>query len=156
MSGKIRKIIDEKRVIELAAKGYYLKEIAALENVSHDTLSRRAAKACEIGQELLKGQLRAKQVQVALGDQHNKPNPIMLIWLGKQLLQQADKQEIDVQKQVQVQMVVGINQQKLNRLTQGYFEKQLPEAIEADVVEMQQSMPESMSNSPHQEETKSE
>lgn len=110
--------MDEKRVIELASKGLTVQEIAAFENVSHDTITRRFAPAVERGRFLCDGQIRAKQVELAM-----KGNPIMLIWLGKNRLSQADKQEIDVHRQTTVRMVVGIEQNDLNSLTNGYFEQ---------------------------------
>lgn len=84
-----RKLIDRKRVIELASKGYALKEIAALEDVSYDTLKRRCADACEKGIQLCNGSLRQKQVERALAG-----SDTMLIWLGKQRLDQHDRQEL--------------------------------------------------------------
>lgn len=84
-----RKIVDEKRVIELASKGHTLEEIAAFENVSYDTLHRRFASACEKGKLLCDGQIRRKQVEKAISG-----SDTMLIWLGKQRLGQTDKQEV--------------------------------------------------------------
>lgn len=141
-----RKPIDEKRVIELASKGYLLKEIAALENVSHDTLARRCAKTCEIGKDLLRGQLRAKQVEVAMGGieytnskgqtAQTAPNPLMLIWLGKQLLDQADKREdtLDVRRSTTIRMV-GIAPEELEALAS--HQPQI-EYSEAEIVDQEE------------------
>ena len=86
--GRPRKMVDEKRVIELASKGLTVQEIAAFENVSHDTITRRFASALEKGRLLCNASLRRKQVELAL-----EGNATMLIWLGKQRLGQSDKTE---------------------------------------------------------------
>lgn len=83
-----RKIVDAKSVLELASKGRTLNEIAAYCGVSHDTLQRRFASEIERGRGLMRGSLRSKQFDIAM-----KGNPQMLIWLGKQHLDQADKSE---------------------------------------------------------------
>lgn len=135
--GRPLKNIDAKRVIELAAKGHLLKEIAALEGVTYDTLRRRFHRECEIGQDLLRGQLRAKQVEVALGNQESKPNPIMLIWLGKQLLDQVDKREdtLDIKRTTTIRMV-GIAPQELEALA-GTSRPQI-EYSDAEVIEQEE------------------
>lgn len=126
--GRPRKTIDELKIIELAAKGYRMNEIATLCGVSRSTLNRRYEAACEKGRELMRGALRAKQMEVAM-----KGNPIMLIWLGKQELQQTDKQDIDVTRRTIVNMVVGIDQRKLNALTGQTIElKALPPPAQVD------------------------
>jgi transposase len=84
--GRPRKIVDEKRVIELAAKGYTFKEIAAFEDVSYSTLHRNFGRACEKGKLLCDAAIRAKQVERALAG-----SDMMLIWLGKQMLGQRSE-----------------------------------------------------------------
>jgi hypothetical protein len=86
------KTVDAKRVIELASKGHTLEEIAVLEGVSHWTLHRRFATHCEKGKLLCAGRIRAKQVEKALA---GNGDTTMLIWLGKQLLGQRDKHEVE-------------------------------------------------------------
>jgi hypothetical protein len=97
-----RKTINEKRVIELASKGLTVKEIAAFENVSHDTITRRFASALERGRLLCNGSIRSKQVQVAM-----KGNTTMLVWLGKQLCGQRDKTETEHKGAIPVQFVTN-------------------------------------------------
>jgi lambda repressor-like predicted transcriptional regulator len=87
-----RKTIDPKRVIHLASIGHTMKEIAALENVSEDTLKRRFADACEKGRTVAAALIRRKQFEKALS---GNGDTTMLIWLGKQLLGQKDKHEVD-------------------------------------------------------------
>lgn len=125
-----RKTVDEKRVIELASKGLTVNEIAAHENVSHDTITRNYALSLERGRQLCNASLRKKQFEVAM-----KGNPVMLIWLGKNALQQTDKQEIDVRKQTSVQMVIGIEPAKIKALIEGYSQPQLPSEAESITVE---------------------
>lgn len=84
-----RKTVDEKAVLELASKGRTLPEIAAYCGVSDDTISRRFAEFVKRGRTLMRGSLRAKQFQLAMSG-----NPTMLIWLGKQELDQTDKAEV--------------------------------------------------------------
>jgi hypothetical protein len=83
-------------VIERAAGiGCTIDEIAAVMNVHRDTLYGRIAKEPEIGLAIARGRdngkatLRRLQWQAA-----NDGNPTMLIWLGKQLLEQRDKHEV--------------------------------------------------------------
>ncbi len=84
-----RKTVDAKRVIELASNGRTLREIAALENVSEDTIYRHCADAYHKGVELRNGRLRSKQFSRAMAGSDK-----MLIWLGKQLLGQTEKEEL--------------------------------------------------------------
>lgn len=84
-----RKTVDKAKIIELASKGHTLKGIAAMCDISYDTLHRRYASACEKGKELCNDALRVKQVERALAG-----SDTMLIWLGKQRLDQRDKQEL--------------------------------------------------------------
>ena len=88
--GRPRKTVDPKRIIELASKGHTLEEIAALEDISHDTLRRRFAYACEKGRKLAEGQIRRKQFERAMAG-----SDTMLIWLGKQMLGQRDRHEVE-------------------------------------------------------------
>jgi hypothetical protein len=84
--GRPRKKVDALRVIELASKGSTVKEIAALCDVHEATLYRRFAKQIDRGMALRDSCLRAKQYEVAM-----EGNPALLVWLGKQYLDQSDK-----------------------------------------------------------------
>lgn len=86
-----RKNVDPLRVIELASKGLSIDEIGAFCDVSHDTITRRFADALEKGRQLCNASLRRKQVEMAL-----EGNATMLVWLGKNRLDQTDvtRQEI--------------------------------------------------------------
>jgi hypothetical protein len=66
-----------------------MREIAAYFGVSEDTISRNYADCVKQGRTLMRGSLRNKQYEIAM-----RGNPQMLIWLGKQELDQTDKQEL--------------------------------------------------------------
>ena len=63
--------------------------MASLAGVSKDTLERRFAAVIEKGKTGGKRSLRRMQWKAAKGG-----NTAMLIWLGKQLLAQTDKQDV--------------------------------------------------------------
>src|SRR5688500_14810065 len=81
-----RKEVDPAVVERTAAIGCTVAEIAVVLGVSKDTLERRFAAAIEKGRERGKRSLRRMQWKTA-----KSGNPTMQIWLGKQLLGQADK-----------------------------------------------------------------
>lgn len=80
--------IDPNLVEELAGIGCKNKEIAVIVGCSTDTLEGRFSAELEKGREHLKMSLRRWQLEAA-----KKGNVVMLIWLGKQMLQQTDKVE---------------------------------------------------------------
>ena len=90
-AGRPRLILDASRVTELASKGYIMRELAAILDVSEDTLHRHYAEAIKTGRELCNSMIRAKQIEVAL-----QGNPTMLIWIGKQNLAQTDRTDIRI------------------------------------------------------------
>lgn len=88
--GRPRKVpaIPVDKIGELAGYGCTVEEIATLCELSRDTLERNFAAEIAKGRENCKKKLRMKQLEVAM-----KGNPAMLIWLGKQMLEQRDKAE---------------------------------------------------------------
>jgi hypothetical protein len=66
-----------------------MKEIAAVVGCSVDTLENRFSDIIQIGRENGKASLRRMQYQKA-----KEGSVPMLIWLGKQLLDQRDRQDI--------------------------------------------------------------
>jgi hypothetical protein len=80
-------------VTSLARSGRLIADIAAELKCSRDTIERRFRQEYERGRHLLRGDLRAKQVELAV-----RGNPIMLIWLGKQkdLLAQREPEKGDL------------------------------------------------------------
>lgn len=84
-----KKDINPEQVNKLAAIGCTNKEIADIVGCSHDTLTRRFSEDLEAGRSQGKASLRRKQYELAMSG-----NAAMLIWLGKQVLGQSEKQEI--------------------------------------------------------------
>ena len=83
--------IDPVMVEQLAGIQCSYAEMAAVLKCSADTLQRRFAAAIEKGRENGKASLKRAQFKLAMGG-----NATMLIWLGKQILDQKDKQSHEV------------------------------------------------------------
>lgn len=85
--------IDPIEVTKLAQLGCKTEEIADFLGCSVDTLDRRFAAELHKGRADLKMTLRRMQIQAA-----QKGNVVMMIWLGKQLLGQMERSQIDIAK----------------------------------------------------------
>jgi len=83
--------IKPEKVEALASYGCTNTEIAAFFGCDPSQITRRFAKEVTKGKETCKIRLRKKQMEVAM---HG--NVTMLIWLGKQMLGQAEKYDIDI------------------------------------------------------------
>jgi hypothetical protein len=81
-----RKEIDEDKLEQLASLGLSNAEIAAVLDVSPDTIERNYRETLDWGRNKRNASLRRKQYEIAMSG-----NPTMLIWLGKQFLEQSDK-----------------------------------------------------------------
>ena len=81
--------LDTNQVEQLAGFGCTDTEIASFFDISRTTLERNYEHYLTKGRE--EGKIRLRQYQWASA---KKGNVAMLIWLGKQLLGQSDKQEI--------------------------------------------------------------
>lgn len=149
-------IVDETKVRELAAKGYRLKEIAALVHVSYRTMRRSFGHCYKTGRNLMRGATRAKQFEVAMGNEKTKPNPIMLMYFGKVECGQQEKQQIHVKSEKTVRMVLGIDPTKIKVLCAGYERPQLPSEAESITVEPENRLngAESMPDEPRDPKTK--
>ena len=89
------KDIDEEDVRKLAEKFWPKSEIAAFLNCHPDTITNRFQEIYLKGRENGKSKLRDIQLRAAMSG-----NVTMLIWLGKQYLDQTDKsQSIDLSEQ---------------------------------------------------------
>ena len=97
------KDIDEQQLETLAALGLSNGEIAAVLDCSPDTIERNFKETLRWGREKRNASLRRKQYEVALSG-----NPTLLIWLGKQYLEQSDKQEIAGKDGGPIQLVSSI------------------------------------------------
>ncbi len=85
--------IDRDEVLKLAQLGCKTEEIADFIGCSVDTLDRRFADELHKGRADLKMSLRRMQLKSAQGG-----NVVMMIWLGKQLLGQIDRTQVDITK----------------------------------------------------------
>lgn len=83
-----KKEIDPKQVEELAAIQCSYAEMAAVLRCDPKTLSNRFGQEIRNGRERGKSSLKRKQYELAMSG-----NCTMLIWLGKQHLEQSDKNE---------------------------------------------------------------
>jgi predicted transcriptional regulator len=78
----------KKQIENLASFGLNNTEISQVMGIDDSTLKRNFEKFLTKGRAVLKQKLKRKQIQVAL-----QGNVSMLIWLGKQYLEQKDKAE---------------------------------------------------------------
>lgn len=83
--------IDTKLLEGLSEIGCTDTEIATLVGCSVDTINRRFAEILSKGRKTMRMKLRRAQIREA-----EKGNVTMLIWLGKQYLDQADKSEATI------------------------------------------------------------
>ena len=97
MAGRPKRAQIPENLVEMfASKGCTDKEISTLisatigQKVTMEELQRRCGDVIELGRARMRKGLKEAQIAMTQGD---KPNPIMLIWLGKQYLGQADKVE---------------------------------------------------------------
>ena len=82
--------LDTEQVEKLAGFGCTNTEIASFFGCSENTIRRSYGEFLTKGRANLKKRLRKAQLDTALSG-----NSTMLIWLGKQMLGQVDKQEIE-------------------------------------------------------------
>jgi hypothetical protein len=88
--GRPAAAIDFRVVEAMASVGATNVEIADVIGVDESTVRLRCADVLAKARATLKTRLRRAQITAALGG-----NPAMLIWLGKQMLDQKDKAEVD-------------------------------------------------------------
>ena len=81
--------IETSKIEQLASYGCTNREISAFFDCSQTTLTRNYGDFLTKGRE--KGKIRLRQMQWKSAE---RGNVSMLIWLGKQVLGQTDKQEI--------------------------------------------------------------
>lgn len=93
--------ISPEQVRKLAAIGCTDVEIGEIVGCSHDTLTRRFRQELDDGRANGKASLRRKQMELALSG-----NVTMLIWLGKQMLGQVDKQVVENSHEV-FEVIIG-------------------------------------------------
>jgi len=109
MGRPIKHKLDPAELLKLAANGNTLEDIASCMGCSIDTLSRRYAKVIATGRAQMRKNLRAKQVELAMGGDR-----VMLVWLGKQYLGQKDRQDVTTDdKPIIVKSVFGVSMDDL-------------------------------------------
>lgn len=81
-------LLDPEQVLQLARLGATNVEIAKFFNVSEALIRKRYSDIVEAGRTNIKIRLRQAQIREALAG-----NVTMLIWLGKQMLNQSDQGE---------------------------------------------------------------
>ena len=84
-------VLDGTQIEQLSGFGCTNREIASFFKCSETTLTRNYGEYLSKGRD--KGNIRLRQLQ---WKQAERGNVTMLIWLGKQLLGQSDKQDITV------------------------------------------------------------
>tara|TARA_R110002020_G_scaffold408249_1_gene618152 strand:- start:93 stop:425 length:333 start_codon:yes stop_codon:yes gene_type:complete len=85
--------IPKDKVEQLASFGCTNTEIASFFGCSSDLIEKSYSEFLAKGRD--KGKIRLRQLQWKSAE---RGNTAMLIWLGKQILNQTDKQEIDINK----------------------------------------------------------
>ena len=83
--GRPKKVLDEEQITQLASIGMSYQEIADLFGVARSTVIANYSDAFKQGYAEVKESVRRAQLKLALSG-----NATMLIWLGKQMLQQRD------------------------------------------------------------------
>ena len=109
--------VTDTEVIELASKGLVCREIAARLNISESTVNHKFARALKNGRALRDAALRHKQFDRAMAG-----SDTMLIWLGKQYLEQSDHTEITGQNRGPLEVKLILEAVPTRNL------KQLPDA----------------------------
>ena len=87
--------IDGKQVEQLASFGCTNKEIASFFGCSADLIEKSYSEYLTKGRD--KGKIRLRQLQWKAAEAGSHT---MLIWLGKQILNQSDKQELELTKPI--------------------------------------------------------
>lgn len=90
--GRPRKKIDEKKLVELIGKGFTVQFVADFLGVAESTIYRDYSELLRKGYAFRNGCLQARQFQNAM----SKNNTTMQIWLGKQWLDQTDRESLEV------------------------------------------------------------
>ncbi len=95
--------IDTKQVVKLASYGCTIREVANFFGCSEDLIKKSYSQFITKGQD--EGKTRLRKLQWTAAEKGNVP---MLIWLGKQVLGQTDKQELTEVKPIDEIVFDGI------------------------------------------------
>jgi hypothetical protein len=89
-AGRPKKQIDPRKVEQLAMVGCSHEEIALITGIHRNTLERNYSATIKAGTAKRNGSLRKMQYEAA-----KRGNVVMMIWLGKQWLNQRDRPALD-------------------------------------------------------------
>ena len=95
--------IDTKQVVKLASYGCTIREVANFIGSSEDLIKKSYSQFITKGKD--EGKIRLRKLQWTAAEKGNVP---MLIWLGKQVLGQTDKQELTEVKPIDEIVFDGI------------------------------------------------
>lgn len=112
-TGKLQAVVPPEEVIKLAELHCTDTEIANYFGVNIDTLRNNFKQEMEQGRERTKQRIRASQISMATDT--DNPNATMLIWLGKQMLNQRDNKDINLTGQVLSAQEI---EQRLNKMVE--------------------------------------
>ena len=83
--------VDTEKLYKLAQIGCPVRECANILGCTEDLITNKYSDIYTKGRENLRERLRMRQIRAAL-----KGNVVMLIWLGKQYLDQSDKKDVNL------------------------------------------------------------
>ena len=92
--------INTEKLEQLASFGCTNIELASFFGCTESLLRKSYSEFLTKGREKGKIRLRQAQWKSALGSEKHPPNVTMLIWLGKQVLGQTDKSEVELIKPI--------------------------------------------------------
>ena len=95
--------IDTKQVVKLASYGCTVREVANFFGCSEDLIKKSYSHFMTKGKD--EGKIRLRKLQWNAAEKGSTP---MLIWLGKQILDQKDKQELTEVKPIDEIVFDGI------------------------------------------------
>jgi len=101
-------VIDEQRVAQLAASGVTAHTIGQVLGVADTTLRRTCGGLIEQKRAEFRAKLAGWQADVAQGKAGPGPRTTMLIWLGKQHLDQSDKSQLEHRGEVPITVTVNL------------------------------------------------
>ena len=103
---------DKKRFVEdMSYHGCSWVEIASILGVTRQTIDDKYRDVLNIGQSHFKHDLR--RFQLACANNTRVGNPAMLIWLGKQYLEQSETPQMEVKKDQFDEFIEWISRQKV-------------------------------------------
>jgi len=109
---------DEDKIELLASKFWSMSEIAAFYDVDESTIRKRFPNLCTKGRE--KGKARLRDMQLAAAQ---KGNVAILIWLGKQYLDQREPETKIIQDVKELPDFEGKSDEEIDNIISTYQKK---------------------------------